>query len=89
MNTRTLLTYPPNVETIAEAASFYFTFALSPPYEPLIPLGGVNTQSFFPNGPGGRRNRALIKLRNGIASFINDFQPDYPPRFQWPLNIET
>lgn len=89
INTRTLLTYLPNVGTIGEATSFYFTFAFSPPYKPLIPLGGVNTQLFFPNGPQGRRNRALIKLRTGIASFINDFQADYPQRFQWPLNIET
>jgi hypothetical protein len=89
LSTRTLLTYLPNVETISEAITFYFTFTFSTPYEPLIPLDGVNSGLFFPNGPGGRRNRALIRLRNGVASFIDSYQPGDPQRFQWPLNIET
>jgi hypothetical protein len=40
-------------------------------------------------GPNGKPNRALIELRNGLASFIDDYQPDMPQRFQWPRNIET
>jgi hypothetical protein len=31
----------------------------------------------------------LIDFRNGLASFIDDYQPDPPERFQWPRNIET
>lgn len=89
INTRTLLTYLPNVQTISQAVSFYFTFTFSTPYESFIPLGGANTQLFFPGGPGDPRNRALIKFRNGLASFIIDYQPDDNQRFQWPLNIET
>jgi hypothetical protein len=89
LSTRTLLTYLPNTETIGEAVNFYFIFAFSTPYEPFIPLRGVDAQLFFPGGRGDRRNRALIDFRNGLAAFINDYQPDEPQRFQWPLNIET
>ena len=89
ISTRTLLTYLPNTQTISAAVSFYFTFAFSTPYEPFIPLGGVDTNLFFPHGRRGQRNRALIDLRNGLAGFISDYQPDAAQRFQWPLNIET
>jgi hypothetical protein len=30
-----------------------------------------------------------MQFRNGLAGFINDYQPECPQRFQWPLNIET
>lgn len=89
LNTRSLLTYLPNMATIGETASFYFTFAFSTPYEPFIPLGGVATELFFPGGPGDLRNRALIELRRGVVAFMDDYQPDAPQRFQWPRNIET
>lgn len=89
ISARTLLTYLPNTQTISAAVSFYFTFAFSTPYEPFIPLGGVDTNLFFPNGRRGQRNRALIDLRNGLAGFISDYQPEAAQRFQWPLNIET
>lgn len=69
--------------------TFYFTFAYSTPYEPLIPLGGVAEELFFAGGMGDRRNRALVELRKGMAAFINDYQPEMPQRFQWPRNIET
>jgi hypothetical protein len=89
ISTRTLLTYLPNTVTIADALNFYFIFAFSTPYEPFIPLGGANTELFFPGGPGEPRNSALIDLRNGLARVIDQYQPDPPQRFQWPRNIET
>lgn len=89
LSTPKLLTYLPNVQTIGEAVNFYFTFTFSPPYQPFIPLTGVSTNLFFPNGPRDRRNLALIRLRNGLAAFIDSYQPGNPQRFQWPLNIET
>jgi hypothetical protein len=89
IGTRTLLRYLPNTDTIGQAVTFYFTFAFSTPYEPFIPLGGVGTELFFPGGPREERNRALIDLRQGLAGFINDYQPDMSGRFQWPRNIET
>ena len=89
LTTRTLLTYLPNTETIGEAVNFYFTFVFSTPYEAFIPLGGVDTELFFPGGARDRRNRALIELRNELAAFINAYQPGQPQRFQWPRNIET
>jgi hypothetical protein len=89
LDTQTLLTYLPNTETIGEAVNFYFIFVFSPPYEPFIPIGGVDTELFFPGGAADPRNQALIELRNGMAAFINDYEPGTPQRFQWPRNIET
>jgi hypothetical protein len=48
IDTKTLLTYLPNAETIGEAVNFYFIFVFSPPYEPFIPLDGADTNLFFP-----------------------------------------
>jgi hypothetical protein len=89
LDTKALLAYLPNTETISEAVNFYFTFVFSPPYEPFIPLSGVDTALFFPGGAPDPRNLALIQFRNGLAGFINDYEPESPQRFQWPLNIET
>ncbi len=89
IDTGTLLTYLPTTETIGEAVNFYFIFINSPPYTPFIPLDGVDTNLFFPGGTSDSRNQALIQFRNGLASFINDYSPDTPQRFQSPLNIET
>ena len=89
IRTKALLSYLPNTDTISQSVTFYFTFAFSTPYEPFIPLGGVESELFFPGGPRDARNRALIRLRKGLAAFINDYQPDVPQRFQWPRNIET
>jgi Lipoxygenase len=89
IGTKRLLSYLPNTDTIGQAVGFYFIFAFSTPYEPYIPLGGVDTQLYFPGGTSDARNRALIELRNGLASFIGEYDPAMPQRFQWPRNIET
>jgi Lipoxygenase len=89
LGTRRLLTYMPNVQTIGEAVGFYFTFAFSPPYESFIPLGGVHSDLFYPGGPRAARNRALIRLRNGLLGFMSRYQPDTRQTFQWPRDIET
>jgi hypothetical protein len=88
IGTKELLSYLPRTDTISSAVTFYFTFTFSPSYEPYIPLGGVKSELFFPGGPTAVRNRALIELRNGLAAFIEDYQPDVNQRFQWPRNIE-
>ena len=89
IDTHELLSYLPNTETIGEAVGFYFIFVFSPPYEQFIPVGGADTELFFPGGTGDPRNKALVELRNGLAAFIKSYQPDAPTRFQWPRNIET
>ncbi len=89
IDTKPLLAYLPNTETISEAVNFYFTFVFSPPYEPFIPLAGMDPALFFPGGDTDPRNRALIQLRKGMVDFINEYEPECPQRFQWPLNIET
>ena len=88
ISTRALLTYLPNTETIGEEFSFYATFVFSPPYVPLIPLAGVDASLFFPGGVRSPRNQALVKFRNGMADFIDSYDPAMPQRFQWPLNVE-
>ncbi len=88
IDTKTLLTYLPNAETIGEAVDFYYIFTFSPPYDAFIPLG-VDTELFFSGGTSDPRNQALIAVRNGLAAFIDDFSPDIPQRFQWPRDIET
>ena len=88
INTRTLLTYLPNTETIGEAIGFYFTFVFSPPYESLVPLGGVNSSLFFPGGARAPRNQALVQFRTAMAEFIDAYDPTMPQRFQWPLSVE-
>jgi hypothetical protein len=89
IDTKTLLSYLPKTDAIAQSVNFYFIFAYSTPYVPFIPLTGVGSNLFFPGGSGDSRNRALIDLRNGLAKFIGLYQPEMPQRFQWPLNIET
>jgi Lipoxygenase len=89
ISTKTLLSYLPNTNTISQSVTFYFTFAFSTPYEPFIPLNGVGRELFFPGGDTDSRNRALMDLRKGLATFIDDYQPDLPQPFQWPRNIET
>jgi hypothetical protein len=89
IGTKALLGYLPNTDSISQAVTFYFTFAYSVPYVPFIPLSGASSNLFFSGGTGDPRNRALIDLRNGLAAFIDDYQPDMPQRYQWPLNIET
>jgi len=89
LSTTDLLGYLPNTATIAQALTFYFTFAFSVPYEPYIPLDGVGSELFFPGGEADPRNRALVDLRRGLARFIDEYQPGLPQRFQWPRNIET
>jgi hypothetical protein len=89
IDTKQLLAYLPNTETIGEAVNFYFIFVFSPPYEPLIPLAGVEANLFFPNGVQDPRNQALIQFRSDMLKLIKRYEPETPQLFQWPLNIET
>ena len=79
IDTKTLLTYLPNTETIGEAVNFYYIFVFSPPYESFIPLSGAGTNLFFPGGGSDSRNQALVRFRNGLASFIDDYPTRDPP----------
>jgi hypothetical protein len=80
IGTKALLDYLPNTDTISQALGFYFIFAFSTRYQPYIPLGGTDTELYFPGGTRDPRNRALIELRNGLASFIGDYEPEMPQR---------
>jgi Lipoxygenase len=89
IGTKELIGYLPNTNTIAGSIDFYYVFTYSTPYESFVPLGGAPTELFFSGGRDEPRNRALIDLRSGLASFIREYQPDMNERFQWPRNIET
>ena len=64
---------------------FYFPFWASPPYEPLVPLGGLETELFFDDEAS---NDALIEFRRFIVAFIEKYEPDTPQIWQWERNIE-
>jgi len=75
---------------------FYFAFAFSTPYVPLIPAGGVNQDLYFRGKPSSDKcNLALIEFRKKMEGFMRDFNPAKevdPPKVdfgQWPRNIET
>ena len=68
---------------------FYFTFSSSVPYEPFIPIAGLDEDLFFPGGMDDERNKALVLFRKAMADFITAYQPDSPQLYQWPRNIET
>ena len=89
MTTRELLRRMPMTGTIAGMATFYFTFAFSVPYEPFIPIAGLDADLFFPGGMDDPRNKALVLFRQAMVEFIEAYSPASPQRYQWPLNVET
>jgi hypothetical protein len=88
IDTKQLLTYLPNTQTIGLTASFYFQFVFTGPTEPFIPRDGVEADLFFPSGMNDPRNRALVAYRNAVVQFIKarEVFPGY--LHQWPLNVE-
>jgi Lipoxygenase len=89
LDTKQLLTYLPNAETIGLITSFYFAFAFAKPNEPFIPQEGVEANLFFPSGMSDPRNRALVDYRNALAQFINARAVLPNITGQWPLNVES
>ena len=101
LSTQELLKYLPNVRTIADTLVFYYAFAYSKPYTPLIPKDGSDHDLEFPGGPTDPRNKALIEYRDKLKEFIVDYTAaQHPPGYeshelepkpwlQWPRNIET
>lgn len=88
-DTATLLSYLPRTGTIGQMVIFYFTFAFSSPYVPMLPRRGNHTDLYYDGGVRDPRNQALIRLREAIAAFIAKYQPEGPQYQQWPRNIET
>jgi Lipoxygenase len=88
---KTTLTYLPKTGTIGEMLNFYFTFAFSVPYEPFIPLEGIDDTStlFYGEDVNDPSNQALIAFRKEILEILLTLDPGFPQVFQWPLNIET
>lgn len=82
LNTQELLTYLPNTGTIGEMLNFYFAFAFSKPYVPLIPPGNAKTPDgspsrgaygkdlYFSGGTSEPRNAALMTFRQEMEDFI-------------------
>jgi len=85
---KTLMTYLPKTGTIGEMLDFYFIFAFSVPYEPFIPLEGIDEpESMFYSNTAC--NSALLIMRLEILRILHELSPEMPQIFQWPLNIET
>ena len=87
--TKELLAFLPKTGTIGKMLNFYYAFLFSAPYEPFIPLSGLESKLFFPNGLQDQRNQALMKYRQAVMDFIKDYEGEAPQIYQWPLNIET
>jgi Lipoxygenase len=88
VDTKSLMKWLPRTGTIGEMMQFYFTFVFSVPYEPFIPLEGIDDPDtlFYSNA---KCNEALIAFRMRIVSILHELSPEMPQVFQWPLNIET
>ena len=65
-----LLGYLPHTGTMGGMTTFYFTFAYSPPYVPLIPSGGIRTDPQFPQQPC---NEALFTYRQAVHDFVDEY----------------
>lgn len=96
ISTKDLLRYLPNTGSIGEMITFLFTFAFSAPYDSLIPVQGLETGLFFPEGD--ERNPALIEFRRKMQVIIEEYTLNFsiPGRtseeaqiHQWPISIET
>ena len=83
LSTQELLKYLPNVRTIADTLVFYYAFAYSKPYTPLIPKDGSDHDLEFPGGPTDPRNKALIEYRDKLKEFIEDYTAaQHPPGYE-------
>jgi hypothetical protein len=84
-DTQALHRYLPNTGTIGSMMLFYFPFWASPPYVPLVPIGGPEAELWFDDEA---RNQALIDFRHFVIDFIEKYEPDSPQIWQWERNIE-
>ncbi len=91
LDTKSFLGYLPNTGTISKMNQFLSIFAYSVPYEPLIPLEGIESSEklFFGPDPTSPRNQALIRFRHRMLKLLVAIDDGIPQVFQWPLNIET
>ena len=85
-DTKALHRFLPRTGAIGSMVHFFSTFWASPPYVPLVPFGGVDSELFFEDEAS---NEALIEFRRFIIDFIERYEPDTPQIWQWERNIET
>ena len=72
------------MRTIADTLVFYYAFAYSKPYTPLIPKDGSDHDLEFPGGPTDPRNKALIEYRDKLKEFIVDYTAaQHPPGYEF------
>ncbi len=69
-DTKELLQYLPNTGTIGQMINFYYTFADSAPYEPIIPLEGVSANLFLSSDQNDPRNQGLLRFRERMVDFM-------------------
>jgi len=90
-----LLAYLPNTGTMGSLTNFLFTFIYSTPYEPFIPLAGIEADLSFRGPTALACNTALIQFRRDLEKFIDLWAQELKVQgvpaqvHQWELNIET
>lgn len=84
-DTQGLHRFLPNTGSIGSMMLFYFPFWASPPYVPLVPIGGPEHDLFFEDEAS---NQALIDFRRFVIGFIEKYEPDTPQIWQWERHIE-
>jgi hypothetical protein len=67
-----LLGLLPHTGTIGGMTTFYYTFAYSDPYAPLIPSGGMKADPPFPKGQQAC-NDALFAYRAAVSAFVDEY----------------
>lgn len=89
VDTAMLMKLMPKTGVLGQMVQFYFIFLYSAPYEPLVPIDGIEENLYFPGGKSDPRNRALVAFRQAIVDFMTVYQDGSPQIHQWPANIET
>jgi hypothetical protein len=89
-----LLGFLPYTGTIGTMVNFLFTFIYSTPYEPFIPLAGIEAELSFTGKNAEACNTALVQFRRDIEAFIDLWAKEakiqgVPAQVhQWELCIE-
>ncbi len=96
VGTQEILNYLPNTGTIGEMITFYYTLIDSAPYQPMIPVTGVDTALFFDEEKNSNSNIGLLHFRKQMLKFMTKYTErtsildmKKPQIHQWPNSVET
>ncbi len=76
VSTEELLELLPHTGTLGGMTNFYYTFAYTEAYTPLVPAGGINLDPWF--APSQTLcNDALFAYRQRVRGFIDEYVSDW------------